>query len=426
MIRKSLKTNNLTIAIILKHKILNHLKLHKLLPTIHFTFFESKNTEIVKDFEICNLLEQIENRVKKVLEIKEPAPIKKIPIDKRTLKDYSDEFIIDKALTTSKKTMYKYKQVVEYLHIFFGRKCNVTELNYKDAFAFRAFLFAVPHHWKYNLEIKDKDLKKLIKKKSKLLEGLPTINVNTVVEIIKRTKTIFRSFENHDYISKSYFSNLDGIKSKKGIVREYKAPELKAIFTYCLREDKREDYNFIKFLLYSGLRRSECLNLEIKHINLDECMIDVNGTKTVNSKRICIVHKDIVATIEEQMRDKSEGYLFFDSEVKEMITKPLHRDKAFKNIFDIHEYKIGMRINKHIKVVLGVEIKSELTVHSLRKNYAQTMYMVEGIKELELKTFLGHSVNKSDVTDNHYLRGKRDSKRLKRLVDAADFTELFD
>jgi hypothetical protein len=76
--------------------------------------------------------------------------------------------------------------------------------------------------------------------------------------------------------------------------------------------------------------------------------------------------------------------------------------------------------------VLGAEIKNELTVHSLRKNYAQTMYMVEGIKELELKTFLGHSVNKSDVTDNHYLRGKRDSKRLKKLVDAADFSEYFE
>jgi len=51
--------------------------------------------------------------------------------------------------------------------------------------------------------------------------------------------------------------------------------------------------------------------------------------------------------------------------------------------------------------------------------------MVADIRELELKTLIGHSTSK-DTTDNHYLRGKRDNKRLKELVDLADFSSYFE
>jgi len=58
-------------------------------------------------------------------------------------------------------------------------------------------------------------------------------------------------------------------------------------------------------------------------------------------------------------------------------------------------------------------------------NYAQMVYIVADIRELELKTLIGHSTSK-DITDNHYLRRKRDNKRLKELVDLADFSSYFE
>jgi len=347
--------------------------------------------------------------------------------DKGILSDYTAEFIADKELLgMSSKTLIKYKQAIEYLHIYHGANCKVSEIDYKAALGFSRFLFAVPLRWKNKAELRDKDLRLMIEKKVKLLNGLDTLNIRTITEILKRVKAIFRTFENHGYISKNYYDNLESIKSKKSEKREYKPTELKAIFNYLLKADKREDYNFMRFLLMSGLRRSEALGIKLKDLSLDTYMIEVFGTKTENAHRISIIHKDLVETIREQIADKSDNsYLFFDSEVQALTDKPLHRDKSLSEITEIHEHTIGLRLNKHIKGVLGAESKHEVDLHSLRKNFAQGLYMVAEIRELELKTLIGHSTNK-DTTDNHYLRGKRDSKRLKRLVDLVDFSSYFD
>ena len=69
------------------------------------------------------------------------------------------------------------------------------------------------HRWKDIPILKDKNLKLLIDSKSKLLQDLETISSNTVTEIVKKVKTIFRTFENHGYIEKSFFNNLEAIKN---------------------------------------------------------------------------------------------------------------------------------------------------------------------------------------------------------------------
>ena len=428
--RISLHTDNLTLAIVLKLKIFQHLNLHNINPTTYFTFFDTDKLKLVKDFEIEKLLERVSKRIQRAIALQSdtvPTADKVEIIEKGILSDYTDEFISDKQrLGMSSKTLIKYKQSIEYLHIYFGANCKVSEIDYKAALGFSRFLFAVPLRWKNKRELRGKDLRLMIDKKVKLLNGLETLNIRTITEILKRVKAVFRAFENHGYIIKNYFEHLESIKSKKSEKREYKPHELKAIFTYLLREDKREDYNFMRFLLMSGLRRSEALGVQLKNINLSEYMIEVFGTKTENAHRVSIIHKDLVETIREQIADKEDNsYLFFDSEAQSLIDKPIHRDKSLSEIIEIHEHTIGLRVNKHIKGVLGADNKHEVDLHSLRRNYAQRLYMVAEIRELELKTLIGHSTSK-DVTDSSYILGLRDNKRLKRLVDLADFSLYFD
>ena len=427
--RVSLHTDNLTLAIVLKLKIFQHLNLNNINPTTYFTFFDTDKLKLVKDYEIDTLLERVTKRIKRAIALQSDTvpTADKVEIEKGILSDYTEEFISDKQrLNMSSKTLIKYKQAIEYLHIYFGANCKVQEIDYKAALEFSRFLFGVPLRWKNNRELRGKNLRLMIEKKVKLLNGLDTLHLSTITEILKRVKAIFRAFENHGYISKNYFEHLESIKSIKSEKREYKPHELKAIFTYCLRENKREDYNFMRFLLMSGLRRSEALGIQLKHINLSEYMIEIFGEKTVNSHRISIIHKDLVETIREQIQGKEDNsYLFFNSEVQALIDKPLHRDKSLSEIIEIHEHKTGLRINKIISAVLGVEGKKGLDIHSFRKNYAQRLYMVSEMRELELKTLIGHSTSK-DVTDNHYIRGVRDNKRLKMLVDLADFSSYFE
>ncbi len=108
--RKSLHTDNLTLAVILKLYILQHLQsLHLTPATLYYTFFSPKNTEMLKDFKIDTLLLDVENSVKRALNIEHkpttPPPLK----EKNRLSTYAAEFIADKKqLGTSAKTIVKY------------------------------------------------------------------------------------------------------------------------------------------------------------------------------------------------------------------------------------------------------------------------------------------------------------------------------
>ena len=425
--RKSLNTDNLTLAVILKLKILNHLNSLEInLPTYYFTFFDSKKAEILKDFEIDNLLHEVELKVKRALGIEHIVDTYKPLKEKHTLRTYSAEFIRDKEqLGTDKKTIVKYKQSIEYLEIYFGAAVELKEINYKAVNAFKSFLFKLPQRWKLKKDLNPTNIKKLVDKDSPILERYERANINTVLEVLKRVKAIFEYFLRNEYIDTNYFKNLEVIRYKKRGKREFEPTELRELFAYCKKKDLKEEYNFFLFLLMSGLRRAEALGVRIRDLEMDKFMIEVHGTKTVNAKRIMIVHKDLVETIHEQIADKDDNsYLFFNAEAHTIHTKPLHRDKSDKEKQELLEQNIGIRLNKHIKAVVGSDSKKEIDIHSLRKNYAQVLYMVSELKDSQLKTLIGHT-NSNDVTDTHYLRGKRDYKRLKELVDKADYSEYF-
>jgi len=419
--RKSLHTDNLTLAILLKLKILQHLQHLQLAPaTTYFTLFEAKNAEMLKDLRIDTLLHDVENSVKRALNIEHKVidtPLK----EKNRLSTFADEFLRDKEqLGTSEKTIVKYKQAIEYLEIYFGSAIDLGEINYKAVNGFKAFLFKLPQRWKNKRDINKSNLKKMVEKNSPVLERYEKLNINTVLEILKRCKAIFEYFLMNEYISKNYFTNLDVTRYKKRGKREFKAEEFKALLRYCKDKELKEEYNFFLFLLMSGLRRGEALSIPIENIEIEKYTIEVMGTKTEAAHRIGVIHKDCEPIIREQMKNKSASdYLFFNREAVEIHTKPLHRDKSAEEKQVILEQRIGIRLNKHIKAVIGSESKKEVDIHSLRKNYAQCLYMVN-----ELKTLIGHSTSK-DVTDTHYLRGKRDSAELKRKIDLADFSEFF-
>ena len=424
--RKSLNTDNLTLAILLKLKILQHLQHLQLAPaTLYYTFFSPKNAEILKDFKINTLLHDVENSVKRALNIEHKVidtPLK----EKNRLSTFAAEFIADKKqLGTSAKTIIKYKQSIEYLEIYFGATVDLSIINYKAVNSFKAFLFKLPQRWKNKRDINKSNLKKMVEKNSPVLARYEKLNINTVLEILKRCKEIFEYFMANEYISKNYFTNLDVTRYKKRGKREFKHDEFKSLLRYCKDKELQEEYNFFLFLLMSGLRRGEALSIPIKNIEIEKYTIEVMGTKTDAAHRIGVIHKDCEPIIREQMKNKSESdYLFFNREAIEIQDKPLHRDKSAEEKQVILEQRIGIRLNKHIKLVIGADNKREVDIHSLRKNYAQVLYMVNELKDTELKTLIGHSTSK-DVTDTHYLRGKRDSAVLKRKIDLADFGEFF-
>jgi hypothetical protein len=101
------------------------------------------------------------------------------------------EFLDFKNKTQNEKLLIKYKQVAEYLLIYFGEKQLLQNITRKEANDFRSFLLEVPKFWKNKPELKDK--------KSKLLDKFEKQAPRTVDEIIKRTTTIFEDFKDNLY-----------------------------------------------------------------------------------------------------------------------------------------------------------------------------------------------------------------------------------
>jgi len=328
-----------------------------------------------------------------------------------SLKEACEDFLNLRAEITAEKTMKKYRQCVEYLYVYYGEKTKLNSLSIKDASKFRTFLLGVPKNYKGKKELKGKDIKKLVEVKSSLLKKYEKQSLATVDEIVKRVKTIFKFFSDNEYIPQNIFEPMDKLsKNAQTSWREFKVEEFKELIKYLKKNNLVEEYNFCKFALMTGLRRGEILQLKKEHIDIKKGYIDTEGVKTEYAKRIIPIHKDLHFNILKQFQHKgNEQHLFFDSD-KDLSTR---------------EEKVGLTINDIIRTVVGEEKKKGLNIHSFRKNFTQEIFLSDLFREIDYKTMVGHST-KSDVTDKHYIRGKRDYPKLKEKMNKVDFSEYFD
>ncbi|QOP46294.1 tyrosine-type recombinase/integrase [Sulfurimonas paralvinellae] len=424
--KKSLKTDNFIYANLLKYKILEVIKKIK----NDFSLNDMINTH----YQINNmggaglvLTAENEDERKLIAEI-EKTIIKKIKLlekennvsienketrNSQTLKKSCEHFLKVKSAEKrgNTKIMYKYNLTVEYLYIYFKASKNVKDITNLDATNFRTFLLSIPSNWKRKKDIRDKNLKLLIEKKSKLLDKYPKQSTRTIDEVVKRTKEIFEHFVDNNFIYKNPFIKLKAMNKKTySDKREFTESESAYILEYLKNENLTQEYNFFKFLLMTGLRRAEAVNLKLENIDYEKELIYVGGTKTENAVRIMVIHKDLISTLKEQIQGKEKSDFIFFNEKKftRLGEKP-------------RESKVGILINRYIKTVIGEENKKFLDIHSLRKNFSQILYLANVFNDLEIKTLVGHSTKK-DTTDRHYLRGKRDFKSLKEKMDKVDFT----
>lgn len=421
VIKKSLKTDNLTYANILKLKIKerisqmtkedieNHLNQFK--PNYQIERHENNITLIAENDEERKLLDEMEKTIKtKINRLSKDYKVNKHDNETRdtfTLKKCSDEFLDSKQDITSKDTMSRVNLAITYLLMFFGEKQIVKNINSRDANNFRNFLIKLPQQSTRKKELKELNLKLLIEKKSKILDKYPKLSLRTVEENLKVTRAFFAFCVSNLFIYRCPFVGLSKIKKPDSTKREFKESELKKIFTHLLENDLKEEYNLVKFGLYTGLRKSEILRITTNELNLEKGYIDINGTKTDNAKRIMVLHKDLEYLIDNQVENKKEDDFIFFNDIQE------NRDED-----------IGVLINDLMRLVLGDELKKDLGLHSLRKNFSQEIYLSDLFKELDYKTLIGHSTS-SDVTDKHYLLGKRDYKKFKEKMDKVSFRHYF-
>jgi integrase len=364
----------------------------------------------VEEKLLSNIENTVSDKINRLSKTHNVKCINKTVRDRLTLGTCCSQYIEFQEQVVSKKTMLKYKQAVSYLYVFFGEKKQIKGLTTKDTNDFRNFLLKVPKNYKGKKELKDKDIKKLVESKSKILDQFEKQELSTVDEVIKRTKTIFAHFVEQLYIYSNPFQNMKKLANGHSpFWREFKEHELIKVFKYLTEQKLKDEFNFLKFTLYTGFRRGETLQLTKSDIYED--YIDTAGVKTENAKRIMPIHKDIVNLIKEQLENKSDTDLVFFNGYKKLSLK--YKDE-----------KVGTDINEIFKKVLGEDVKKYVNIHSLRKNFSQEIFLSDLFKELDYKTLIGHSTS-DDTTDKHYLLGKRNYKKMKEKLDIVDFSHYF-
>ena len=259
-------------------------------------------------------------------------------------------------------------------------------------------------------------------KNSSLLKDFPTVSPATIDEYIKKCKTLFNFFLSCNYIYTNPFLIIKKQKTPRNSADTnwlpFKPKELKKLLNQTNSNEKlKEEYNLMKLCLYTGFRREELSLLKVENIEFEKGYIDfdyeINLTKTENSKRIVPIHKDIEDLIKIQMENKKDtDYLFFNE-----------KTWTQKNRGE----RMGYIINKIILSFLNndKENKKHYNLHSIRKNFTQTLVISKKFQELDYKTIIGHSTN-NDITDKHYLMGKRDYLSYKKSMDEISFEEFFD
>nr|WP_165375158.1 site-specific integrase [Malaciobacter halophilus] len=364
--------------------------------------------------EMENTLKQKINRLAKQYEGVNPTD--KETRNRITLKQCCDEFMnyYETKHKDNEKYLTKFRQTISFLYMYFREKKQMKSFNTKDANDFRNFLIKIPADYKNKKELKDKNLKILIEKKSKILQKYKPQKLSTAQEHIKRINTMFNYFERSMYIHKNPFNTLDRLVSRNDKTSwvDFPVDTLNNIFKYMSDNKLIEEYKMSKVYLYTGLRRDELVYLKVKDIDFEKSYLDLKttGTKTENSQRIIVLHKDIVSLLEEQVKDKNpDDYIFYNE-------KNWKEERRGENT--------GSHLNKIILKIVGKDNKEGLNVHSFRKNFLQEIFLSGEFKGLDHETIAGHSTS-GNVTDKHYLLGKRNYKMLKEQMDRVDFSHYF-
>ena len=176
---------------------------------------------------------------------------------------------------------------------------------------------------------------------------------------------------------------------------EYTKQELEQIFTSNLEIDY---LNMCKVALYSGLRIEEVLSLKKEDIKDNILNVDIKDKGTKKHQRSIPLHKNLIDTINQQLKNKG-NYLFFNGNIENEVGN------------------IGKKLNRRLQKIINNKDK---TFHSLRKNFSQELELNTDSEDKIKKYLMGHTFSK-DVTHMIYNRGKINQEKLIDCINQITF-----
>ena len=284
-----------------------------------------------------------------------------------------------------------YNSAINYLKYFINED---TIFNFKFFKEVQKKLQTLPKNFfkssKYK-NLKYDDLMKL-----KKIENYETLNSKTINKHITYYSLFFKYLKYEEIVEENPLIDMIPLSEESGTIKEeYSDNELKLIFS----SDMEKPYlNMCRIALYTGLRVEEVLSIKKDNIKENLIHIDLENSSTKKHQRIIPIHKNIISTIEEQIKTNEGVFLFFNGNGGTEVNK------------------VGKRLNRRIQLVVSTKIK---TFHSFRKNFSQVIELETNAEESTKKYLMGHS--NDSVTHNIYNRGKFNIKKLVDCINQINY-----
>ena len=227
-------------------------------------------------------------------------------------------------------------------------------------------------------------------------------------------KTVFIKTYNYcrenDIVQKDYseFVKITQTPTKKNIDEKFFTPEeIQAVLdnkdwltSYPQSKSTYADIKLVDtviILLYTGLRITELLTLKNAHIDLDQRIINLHGTKNEAAERKVPIHKDVIPYIKKRMAEGNE-YLISNANGKPLVGNPYrkyffepfmeligagHTPHATRHTFISIMDNCGVPAESVVlKRIVGHKNKT-VTEHYTHKDYTQLLAAIDKFKLLQ-------------------------------------------
>lgn len=311
-------------------------------------------------------------------------------------------------------TLDNYKSAFNYLYLFASEDTNVKILNKRFFNELQIKFTKIPSNY----------LKKPAENREDIEVVISSDNNEDKLDnrTINKHFMVYSAF--YDFLVRNDYLKVNPVDIKylkeenETKKEEFEYQEIKDLFniksTGRAKDPDEEVHNIFKFAYLTGMRIGEILSLKIEDIEiLDRTrIIDIKRAKNRTSIRLIPTNKDIDEILETQAKKSKNAYLFIDYHLKNR-----HSPKA---------NPIGKRLNSRIKKYLKEKGKdtSVKSLHSFRKNFAQTLYLERfNIKEQTISKLMGHTT-KDNITRKIYNRNKVEREALIRAMSCIKLSDI--
>ena len=196
------------------------------------------------------------------------------------------------------------------------------------------------------------------------------------------------------------FETMDPPKTSKTLPVFLTKDEVKKILDASKKNIR--DFTILAFLIYTGTRVGELVNIKNDDINLDENFVKISGKG--DKERLVPISEDLSIILKEYTKHQpNNSEYFFES----------RRKKKFSPL------TIQLMVKKYAKYA---GINKNVTPHKLRHTFA-TLALESGISPITIGELLGHSSLNTTMKYTH-VTNKLATEAVKKISDFTDLKEI--